>query len=270
MKKLKKIFIRASIILAVIYILLCTLLYFQQESLIFHPKKLSLDYKFQYEFPFEEINITTVDQKKINGLLFKADSAKGLVFYLHGNAGALDTWGDIAKTYTDLHYDIFIPDYRGFGKSEGELKNEEQIYSDIQCAYDHLKLKYSENKIVIIGYSIGTGPASMLASKNSPDKLILQAPYFSLIDMMHRDFPFVPNFLLKYKFETFAFIQKMKAPVTIFHGTADRVIYYGSSVKLSKYFKASDRLITLNGQGHNGLNEDPQYRLELKKLLGDF
>jgi pimeloyl-ACP methyl ester carboxylesterase len=267
MKRLKKISIWLFCALVVLYIILCAGMYFLQESLIFHPKKLEANYKYRFEQKFEELNIPVSDNKKINGLLLKCDSAKGLIFYLHGNAGTLDTWGEIGKHYVPMHYDVFVMDYRGFGKSEGEIYSEEQFYSDAQTVYDELKKRYKENSIVIIGYSIGTGSASMLASKNNPKMLVLQAPYYSLIDMMHHTYPFVPNFLLKYKFETFRFLEKVKAPVLIFHGDADEIIYYGSSLKLKEHFKPGDRLITLPGAGHLGMNHNETYLEELNKVL---
>src|SRR6188768_352211 len=91
----------------VIYILLCGLLYFFQEKFIFFPQKLNKEYRFQFDRKFEEKNIETKDGIILNGLLFRADSSKGLIFYLHGNAGSLYSWGDVAKTYTDLNYDVF-------------------------------------------------------------------------------------------------------------------------------------------------------------------
>ncbi|MDO9000858.1 MAG: alpha/beta fold hydrolase [Bacteroidota bacterium] len=267
MKRLKKIVFKTALVLISIYIVICSVLYFQQESMIFFPKKLSANYKFNYSTKFEEKTIHTSDKNNLNGLLFKSDTTKGLIFYLHGNSGALDTWGNMAETYTNLNYDLFILDYRGFGKSSGEISSEEQFYSDIQTAYNSLKTQYAENKIIIIGYSIGTGPAAMLAATNNPKTLILQAPYYSLIDMMHQDYPFIPNFLLKYKFETYEFVKKTKAPIIVFHGNADEVIYYGSSVKLEQHFKSNDRLITLIGHGHSAINENLEYRDELKKIL---
>jgi len=267
MKRVRKIIVWCLGSVFCLYVLLCSAMYFIQESLIFHPKKLEANYTFQFEQKFEELSISAADGKKINGLLLKCDSAKGLVFYLHGNAGALDTWGDIGKNYAPLGYDVFVLDYRGFGKSEGEIFDEEQFYADVQCAYNELKKHYDEKKIVVIGYSIGTGSASMLASKNNPKLLVLQAPYYSLIDMMQHTYPFVPNFLLKYKFETFSFIQKVKAPVLIFHGDADEIIYYGSSLKLKEHLKAIDKLITLPGAGHLGMNHNEVYLSELAKVL---
>jgi alpha-beta hydrolase superfamily lysophospholipase len=155
---------------------------------------LDSDYKFTFDQKFEEISIKTTDNKLLNAILFEADSSKGVIFYLHGNAGALNTWGSVAKTYTNLNYDVFMLDYRGYGKSEGKIKGQSQIFQDIQAAYDKLKTYYSEDKIIILGFSIGTGLAAKVASTNNPRLLILQAPYYSLIDMKQRIFPIIPTF----------------------------------------------------------------------------
>lgn len=163
---------------------------------------------------------------------FKADTSKGLIFYLHGNAGSLKSWGEIAKTYTSLHYDLFILDYRGYGKSEGTISSEAQLYKDVHVVYNNLKTKYDENKIIVLGYSIGTGPATELAAANHPKLLILQAPYYSMTDLMKHNYPIIPAFLLKYKFETNKNIRNCKMPIVIFHGDNDEVIYFQSSLKL--------------------------------------
>jgi len=264
---MKKILLRTLKLVAGLYIIICLLLYFFQEKLIFFPQKLEKNYRFSFTQPFEEINIKTTDNKQLNGVLFKADSSKGVIFYLHGNAGSINTWGNVAKTYTDLHYNVFILDYRGYGKSEGSINGQGQFYQDIQNAYDNLKTMYSEDKIVVLGYSIGTGPAAKLASANNPRLLILQAPYYSLTDMMWHAYPTIPTFILKYKFETGNYIKKCKMPVVIFHGDRDEVIYFGSSLKLQKNFNQKDTLITLTGQGHNGMTENTEYKKEIQKLL---
>lgn len=250
-----------------LYIILCVLLYFFQEKLIFFPQKLESNYKFSFDQKFEELNIKTSDDKLLNTILFKADSSKGVIFYLHGNGGSLSSWGDVAKTYTDLHYDVFMLDYRGYGKSEGSIDGQTQFFQDIQTAYNKLKSKYAEDKIIVLGYSIGTGLAAKIASTNNPTLLILQAPYYSLTDMMRHTYPIIPTFILKYKFETNDYIKNCKMPIVIFHGNKDEVIYYGSSLKLKEEFKKHDTLITLNGQGHNGITENPDYKMEIRKIL---
>ena len=238
-----------------------------QEQLLFFPQKLNKDYQFDFNTNFEEINIKSFDSTILNGLLFKADSSKGVIFYLHGNAGSLQTWGKVAKTYTDLNYDVFMLDYRGYGKSGGQNKSEEQIFKDVEVAYQTVKKRYTENKIIILGYSLGTGLATKIASEHSPKLLILQAPYYSLVDLMKKNYPILPTFILKYRFETNQYITKCKAPIVIFHGNIDYVIDYNSSINLSSLFKKNDKLIILKEQGHNDITDNQDYQKVLKQIL---
>jgi uncharacterized protein len=262
-------------VLLLIYLLIGSAFYVFQERLIFYPQPLPADYRFSFSFPaaFEELFIPAADGTPLHGLLFRtqADSARGLIFYLHGNAGALNSWGEIAPTYTRLHYDIFILDYRGFGKSGGSISSEEQFYRDVQTAYAHLAQRYAEEAIVVIGYSIGTAAAARVAATNHPARLILQAPYYSLTDLMQNISPVVysllPGFLFKYQFSTYQFVEQTKAPITIFHGDRDRVIYHGSATKLQAHLKPTDEVIILPGQGHNGMNSNPDYVNALRHLL---
>ncbi len=264
---MKKILINSLKVIGILLIIGATALYFFQEKLIFFPEKLEKNYAFEFPEKFEELNLKASDGKILNGVLFKVDSTKGLVFYLHGNGGSIKGWGDISTKYTSLHYDLFILDYRGYGKSEGDINSEVQMYNDLQMAYDSLKRRYKENQIIIIGYSIGTGLATELASVNDPKLLILQAPYYSLTDMMQRRYPGLPTIFLKYPFETHSYLKTCKMPVIIFHGNTDNVIPYESSQMLKKLFKPSDTLFTLNNQGHKGMNDNPVYLSELKKIL---
>src|SRR5215475_2574431 len=155
-------------ILVALYLLICGVLFMFQEKFIFFPQK--LDKNFQFSFnnqKFEEKNIHTPDNVLLNGLLFKADSSKGVIFYLHGNAGSIESWGWVASAYTDLNYDVFLVDYRGYGKSEGSISSERQVFADMQLMYDELKKTYSEDKIIVLGYSIGTGLAAKIAADNN-------------------------------------------------------------------------------------------------------
>lgn len=238
-----------------------------QENLLFHPDTYPANHQYNFKNTFQEYFFKVDHKTSINGVLFQSDSSKGLIFYLHGNAGAIDSWGNIGNVYLENNYDFFILDYRGFGKSQGNISSEKQLYKDIQIVYDSMKTKYNEKNIVIIGYSIGTGPATQLASVNKPKLLILKAPYYNMPDLAHQYVKSVPASSISYKFSTNEYIVKVKCPVIIFHGNQDDVIYVGSSYKLKELFKKEDRLIILNGQQHNGINENPIYKKELKNIL---
>ncbi len=266
MTVMKRRLLKTALFLLGTIALLAGSLYFFQERFIFHPQQLAKHHTFNFPQPFEELDVPVDEQTSLNGLLFKTTFPKGLIFYLHGNAGSLSSWGRVAKTYTELGYDVFIYDYRGYGKSEGTIRNEKQLFADNQKVYNYLKT-YNYPATVIIGYSIGTGMAAQLAAANQPELLILQAPYYSLTDLVQHSFPILPSFLLKYKFETYRLLQNCSFPVILFHGDRDEVIYYQSSEKLLKVLKPGDRLVTLEGQGHNGITDNPFYLKEIKKIL---
>jgi len=239
----------------------------KQVKFFFPGAKLPVNYKYHYPVKFREVSIKTKDSILLSGILFPSDSSKGVILYLHGNTGALDKWGNISKTYTSLHYDLFMLDYRGYGKSEGSIQNEDQLYSDVQEAYNYLKSLYKENTIIVLGYSIGTGPAAFLASKNHPKELILQAPYYSLPDAMHKLRPTFDTTKIAFHFNTYQFLKQTTVPVIIFHGDQDKMFYYGSSEKLKAFFKPGDELITLPGAGHPFMDQNPIYLDSLKRIL---
>ena len=134
-----KILLNILKISAIIYVCVVVLVYFFQEKFIFHPTKIPNDYQFRFGQKTEEITFKTKDNTLLHGILLKADSSKGLIFYLHGNAGSVASWGEVAHTYTQEKYDVFMLDYRGFGKSEGSIFSEKQLYEDVQLVYDKIK-----------------------------------------------------------------------------------------------------------------------------------
>lgn len=257
-----------SVILG-IYLLVCILMYFFQEKMIFFPQTLPKDFTFQFDHIFEERFIEMKDGTNLHALLFKTENPKGVIFYLHGNAGSLQGWGSVAETFVDLNYDVLVLDYRGYGKSEGSITGEAQLYEDIQIVYDHLKQEYPEKQITVLGHSIGAGMAAKVASANSPRLLILQAPFYSLPDLANNTFPLnlFPAFLIRYKFKTWKFLREADMPVVILHGDEDEIIGYDSSLKLQREFKAEDTLITLKGAGHNNFLGTERYRNKIEMIL---
>ena len=266
MRALRFAFISIASVLGVLYVIFLVVVYFGQESIIFHANKLPPDYKYEFQQPFEEMKITADDGKNLNGVLFKTEKSRGAVLYLHGNAGSIDHWGRIAPDYAASGYDLMILDYRGYGKSDGDIDTEAQFLGDVSAAYNALAKRY-EN-IVIVGYSIGTGPSAYLASKYNPSALVLQAPYYNLIEIADSRVPFVPDFLKKYRFETNLFLPKVKCPVYIFHGTDDQLISFSNGERLHKLMPdGQSQLFPLEGVGHGGINQDYKFLSELKVIL---
>jgi len=248
-------------------LLITVLGYFYQEKLLFHPTKLLDDHHFAFEIPFEEVQIRMNDGIELHGILFPVAESKGLIFYLHGNAGSVEEWGRIAPQYADLPYDLFILDYRGFGKSGGKIESEVQFFSDVQSVYRHFIEWYGEDKMIVIGYSIGTAPATMLGAFFNPSKIVLKAPFFNLLDIKNRYYPFIPNFALRYAFENNEHLKNTRSQVIIYHGGSDELIPYESSELLKPLLKSGDHYILLADQSHNGMNRNLDYHQSLRELL---
>lgn len=258
MTRVKKYILRVVMISSLLYIGLCVTLYFYQEHIIFFPNKIPPTYTYDFEENYQEVWIDRGDVQ-LNGALFKAENSKGLIFFLHGNGGSIAGWGKTVSVYTDMNYDVFILDYRGYGKSEGEIQSQDQFLEDIQVSYNQLKQHYDEEDIIVLGYSIGTGPATWLAANNQPEQLVLQAPYYSLKDVMKTTYPFLPTTILRYPFPTYQYLSSVTVPITIFHGNQDKVIHPNSSDRLAELFKSGDLLIKLSNQGHNRMTNSLKY-----------
>lgn len=275
--------LRLCIALCVLYVAVLALLYFFQERLIFFPSKLEPNHEFSFDQPFEEIRLDA-NGTWISGLKFLAQSRdggqiysdangkrkakNGAVIFFHGNAGNLQGWGKYAQHFTDLGYDFYLFDYRGYGKSGGEISSQEQLYADTDTMMQLVLREYDAGEVTALGYSVGSGLAARTAQKYGAKRLVLIAPYFSLEDLAREKMPFVPKFLIKYKIPTFEFVGDFGGPVTIFHGEHDELIGVDNSRRLLKFLKSGDKIYELNA-GHNDILSLSELWEKLAQKLGE-
>lgn len=240
-------------------------MYYNQEFIIFRAETLDEDYIYNFN-ACKEVWLTNESGDKINALHLKTENSKGVILYFHGNSGALDKWGGIAKTFRDRDYDVFIIDYPGFGKSTGKM-SEQKLFSNARISYDHLLKEYNSKDIIIYGRSIGSGVATQLASTVNAKMLILETPFYRLDDLIGFWMKILPGkILLKYPFRNDLHIQNVDYPVWIVHGTADRVVPLSSGLKLEKYLE-NDHFLIIQNATHNNIAEYPEYHDLLDRLL---
>ncbi len=254
--------------LLTLYTVIAGTLYFLQEQFIFRPSKLPQSHAYSFDYQFEEVFIETAPEAMINALHFTVERPKGIILYFHGNAGNLSRWGKITTFFVDHGYDVFVMDYRGYGKSTGE-RDEEALYSDSRQCYNYLLQRYSEDDIIVYGRSLGSAMATKMAAEFNPKALVLESPFYSLVDVAKSRFPMFPvEKLLKYQLPNYKYIKKVNCPITIYHGTNDFVVPFNSGERL---YKASDEkkseFIIIEGGGHNNLNEYSSYTDHIKGLL---
>ena len=235
-------------------------LYALQEKLIFPASTLPADYKFAFDLPFEELRIP-VPGAELSALHFRQPEPRGLVFFLHGNGGDLSSWTTNVDFYRRVNYDLFIIDYRGYGKSTGRIESEAQLHADVRAAWEAAAPTYLARKlpIVIYGRSLGTGLAAHLARDVNPALLLLVTPFTSLAAAAARAYPFVPEWVLKYPLRTDAVIGAVKSPVLLVHGTRDTLIPLADSERLQALARPPADLLVIDGAGHNDIHQFPVY-----------
>lgn len=252
---------------------LLTGLRLHQESLLFHPTPLPPDYRFADHYAadqvFEELRIP-VEGAELDALLFRQPASRGLVFYLHGNAGNLATWTTNTDFYRQLGYDLFMLDYRGFGRSSGQIGSEAELHADVRAAWERIAPAYAGKPIVIVGRSLGSGLATRLAADVHPDLLVLISPYASLRQLAAERFPLVPTILLKYPLESDARIGSVKSPVLILHGDQDEVIPLTHARRLAALAGQQARLRVVEGAHHSDIQGFAAYQESLARSIAEL
>ncbi len=250
-------------LIIVLYIIGAIFVYFAQASLLFIPDSLPADYKYRKGV---EQKLEVADGINISCYWNKIDNPKGVILYYHGNKGSIRRCIRQSEMMEGLGYDIFMPDYRGYGKSEGKLLSDDQFYNDAQIVYDFLKKEYGEENIVLAGYSMGSGSASYLAGVNKPKELFLISPFKSIVDLKNRYLPIVPNFLIKFQFPNWQYLEQTTCPISIFYTQNDRVVLPSSTLALCDYSE-HERLIELTNTSHRGAIFHSRWRQELERRL---
>ena len=216
---------------------------------------------------FQEINIP-FEGGSINGLKFSAAEPNGAILFFHGNFGDVSGWGVYGADFAALGYDFYIFDYPGYGKSDGKISSQQQLFASADAMSRYVLAQHSPGKLAMIGYSIGSGIAAQQAAKWDAARLILLAPYFSFERLAHEKIPFVPKFLIRYKIPTAEFLQAARGTqITLIHGAADELIPVHHSYDLAGSLKAGDLCYEIAAAPHNGLLAMPGIWEILKERL---
>lgn len=256
-KKIAGRLLRSAIFIGLaVYAGLSALVYFFQERLIFRPSVLPATHQFSVP-GVQEVKVP-VDGAELSALHFRQPNARGVVFFLHGNAGDLTTWLTSTDFYSRTKFDLFMIDYRGFGKSTGTIESEAQLHADARRAFDLVARQYAGKKIILYGRSLGTGLASKLASEVKADLTVLVSPYSSILDLGKQFYPWLPDFVSRYPMRSDLWLPQAKSPVFILHGDRDTLIPLSHAQKLKALHTAAELLVVENAE-HNDIHKFPKY-----------
>jgi pimeloyl-ACP methyl ester carboxylesterase len=236
-------------------------LWLRQEKLLFAPTVLRADQVLAMAPDVHEVAID-VPGARLSALHLRLPHPKGVVFFLHGNGGSLSNWFVNPEYYRRVNFDLFMIDYRGYGKSTGQIGSEAELRADVRAAWASIAAQYADSKVVIYGRSLGSGLAAGLAAEMStrraPALTVLVSPYTSMVALAGEHYPWVPQALMRYPMRTDALIGAIRGPVLLIHGERDPLIAPRHSEAL-KALAAQATLLRVPGAAHNDLQEFDVY-----------
>jgi pimeloyl-ACP methyl ester carboxylesterase len=266
---MRRLLIGLPLLALALYALLIAALAWGQERLLFQPQTLPADHRFEQAADVHELTVD-VPGARLNALHLRLPQPDGVVFFLHGNGGSLANWFVNVDYYRRLNLDLFMLDYRGYGKSSGRIESQAQLQADVRAAWDRIAPLYAGKSTggrkVIYGRSLGSGLAAALAAEVQPELTVLVSPYFSMLDLARTHYPWVPPAVLRYPLRTDLALPRIQGPVLLIHGERDSLIPPDNSQRLQALLPRA-RLLRVPQAAHNDLQNFPFYLDSLAAAL---
>jgi hypothetical protein len=244
-------------------------MYLSQPGMIFFPYAPLDATPNDWGLEYEDVSFRTDDGLGLHGWFIPhADSHRVLLFF-HGNAGNISHRGESIVVFHRLGLNVFIVDYRGYGRSEGK-PSEQGLYLDAGAAWRHLTQDrgFAPSDIVVFGRSLGGVVAAKLASRERPGALILESSFSSARDAAREIFPLLSRLVaVRFDLDAAGYVRKARCPVLVLHSPDDEIIPYRLGRKLFDAAPEPKRFVELRG-GHNEgfILSQPGY----ERAIGEF
>lgn len=248
------------------YGILCAHFYLDQESYLLEPNAAPTGEK-PSSIESEEFDMSVEPDGKIHYRRYRPteNEQRGSVLYLHGNRGNMDRCEWEIEFLLNHGYEVWTMDYRGFGDSVGS-PSESALINDANAVFSQMMLSQPQAPIVVWGRSFGSGIASAVVagSKRKPDLLVLETPYWSIVDAARAKHWYLPPIIFCYELPTHRFLKSAGCSVHLIHGTRDEKIASDSSDRLYDLCQRSGIHVT----GHSVMcgNHTLRDRAEFAKI----
>ncbi len=250
-----------AVLVALAYVFQHQLVFFPTEPLVGTPDALGLAY--------EDVSISTEDGETLHGWWIPHEEARGTVLFFHGNAGNISGRVGTARFFVEARMNVLLVSYRGYGQSTGS-PSEDGLYRDADASWRYLTETrgVAPASILIAGRSLGSGPATYLASRTAPGGLLLESAFTSLTDVGARAYPMLPvRWLSRFEFDNEARIAQVNAPVLMIHSPDDEVVPYDLGRTLFAAAPEPKTFVDIQG-GHNAMRTDqPGYRQAVRTFI---
>jgi len=226
-----------------------------ENKIIFHPSPYPDGYwnPTTLGVPAQDIYFNSEDGVKLHAWFIPAPNADATLLWFHGNAGNLSHRLDNIQRLKRLNLNIFIFDYRGYGRSEGD-PDEKGIYKDSRAAYKQVLAMdgVSVDSLFLFGRSLG-GICAVETAMNHPARgLILESVFTNSADMSRTIFPLIPlGWAVRSKLDAVGKVPHLKLAKLFLHGTRDDIVPYDLGRKLFEKAGNPKAFYAIEGAGHN-------------------
>lgn len=222
-----------------------------ENKFTFYPEKRIEFYPSVFNLDFEDVYVKTEDEIRINGWFIPQSNVKYTLLFLHGNGGNI---GTRLKKLLMLHntgINIFIIDYRGFGKSKGK-GSEKGLYFDAKAAYNYLVdiRGIQPEQIILYGESLGAAVAIDLACNAKVKAIIVEGAFSRGRDMADKLCPILPKPFFSNSYDSLKKIENVQVPKLFIHSRNDEIVPFALANKLYNASPEPKELVEIDG-GHN-------------------
>ncbi len=202
----------------------------------------------------EEHILATADGEKIIIWHVPAKPGHAVILHFPGNGDYLAGLVGRFRNMTSNGTGLVALSYRGYAGSSGK-PSEQGLLFDAAAAYGFTAARYATDRIVVWGFSLGSGVAVALAAEQPIGKLILEAPYTSIADVAAAAFPIVPvRWLIRDQFRSDQRIAHVKVPLLIMHGARDATIPISFGERLFALAHEPKQFVRFPEGGHTDLD----------------
>lgn len=250
--------VAAAVVLA-LYAIVLGVMYVEQRDMLYRPSQATGTPAADGP-PMQIVRIDTEDGERLVAWWLPPQEGRPTFLFFGGNAMTLAGYDGRWRRIAAQGAGVLAIAYRGYDGSTGR-PSEAGLHRDAAAAWAWLAARAPEDRIVIHGFSLGTGVAVTLASEHPTARaLVLEAPYTSTADVAAVSYPWAPvHWLMLDQYRSKDRIGAVRTPVLILHGDADGVVPYSQGRRLYDLAGPPKAFVRMIGSNHNTLVRDGAY-----------
>lgn len=244
--------------LPALYLVVLVLLWALQERITFPAPRAALPNPVEVLGYGEQIELTMRDGSRLVGWYLPPKAADGgegpfaALLWFYGNGETIGAIWPVIRDFRPPHAALLVLDYPGYGASGGRA-TEPAVYEAGALAYEALasRPEVDRQRIYVYGRSLGSAVATRTAADHDVAGLILESPFTSARDMAARHYRIFPRFIVRLQLDNVGTIQRVRCPVLVFHGTADRLVPMEMGRRVAAAAPGPAEFVMIEGAGHN-------------------